>query len=502
MLLRRNRNLSPARWQLLGAAGVGPGVGRWIVLFWLGFLSVHGQAETEVATSTPAPVPAVVAPTAEATPADIQWEPTRETLAAKVPKQRLSQVLPRLARATGWQIFIEPGTDPLVNSAFRPLPVTEALEQLLNGQNFALRTGKNGRSRLLIYRTSDTGATEEVAPDYVVVERVANELLVQLKPDAKHTIEEIAAKLGAKVVGKLAGMDIYRLRFPDEESTNKARASLAKDPDIAASGDNLLLHGPNPGELKALGAGGGGGLSLKPANIDRSKLIIGLIDTVVRPLGPQFDSFVMTPQSVVGAAPDGNDLTHGTAMLANILHGAQVTLGAGQEAAFRVLPVNVYAASEDKGRANLFDVLNGTQLAIQQGASIINWSLSSPDQSPLVTQFTRYYQPQGVTFLAAAGNQPVTDNMYPAADPGVIAITALGRDGNYASYANRGSFVDVGLPGSDLVNFGDTRYLINGTSTATAFGSGILAARSQMTGAAPPTLLPWLINAFPPPGKK
>ncbi len=483
---------------------------RWILLCLLGLTTRYAGAQSppatssalpveDVASSIPAPAPV---PTPTPAPAEITWEPTTERLAAQVPKQRLSQVLPRLARATGWQVFIEPGNDPLVSSTFRALPAAEALERLLNGRSFALRTGKDGRSRLLIYHSSASGATEEVAPDYVVVERVANELLVKLKPDAKHSIEEIAAQLGAKVVGKIDGLDIYRLRFPNEEATNKARASLANNPDIAASGDNLLLHGPNPGELKSLGAGGGGGLTLKPARIDGSKLIIGLIDTAIRPLGPEFDAFVLTPQSVVGAAPEGNDLTHGTAMLANILHGAQVTLGPGQEAAFRVLPVNVYSASEDKGRANLFDVLNGTQLAIQQGASIINWSLSSPDQSPLVTQFTRYYQPQGVTFLAAAGNQPITDNMYPAADPGVIAITAIGRDGNYASYANRGAFIDVGLPGSDLVNFGDTRYLINGTSTATAFGSGILAARSQLTGAKPPTLLPWLINAFPPPGKK
>jgi len=457
-------------------------------------------ATTEPATIPSAATTTTTAPSQPTT--EIVWHPTTESLAATVPKQRLSRILPRLARATGWQVFLEPGTDPEVSCTFRTLPAPAALERLLGGQSFSLRTGKDGRSRLLIYRTGAQDATEEVEPEYEVIERVANELLIRLKSNATHTIEQVAEQLGGKVVGKIDGLEIYRLRFPNEEATQRARARLADHPDIAAGGDNLLLRGPNPGEQTVAGPAGGGGLSLKPARIDKSKLIIGLIDTAVRPLGKEFDGFVLPPQSVVGPTPDGSDLTHGTAMLANILHGAQITLGADQEAAFRVLPVNVYRTDEGQGRASLFDVLNGTQLAIQQGASIINWSLSSPEPSPIVTEFTQYYGSQGVTFLAAAGNQPVTQNMYPAADPTVVAITAVGRDGNYASYANRGTFIDVGLPGSDMVNFGNQRYLIQGTSTATAYGSGIIAARSQLTGVPPAQAALWLINAFPPPGKK
>ena len=470
---------------------------------WLGLLALSvwlGRAAE--APAVPATVPSPAATAEVAPPAEITWHATSESLTVRIPKQRLSQVLPRLARATGWQVFVEPGTDPLISCTFHALPAAEGVERLLNGQGFALRTGKDGRSRLLIYRTNANGATEEIAPEYSVVERVANELLVKLKPGASRGIEEIAAELKAKVVGKIEGQDIYRLRFENAADTEQARARLANDPDVAASGDNLLLHGPEPGDWKSLGGRNGAGLSLKPSRNGGKTVIVGLIDTEVRSLGPEADGLLLPAQSVVGPTPEGNDLTHGTAMLANILHGAQITLGQNREADLRVLPVNVYSPADPRGRANLFDVLNGTELAIQQGASIINWSLSSPEPSPVVTQFTRYYTSKGITFLAAAGNQPVTDVMYPAGDPGVVAVTAVGRDGNYASYANRGSFVDVALPGSDIVNFGDMRYLINGTSTATAFGSGILAARAQQTGAKPPTLVPWLTQLFPPPGKK
>lgn len=429
-------------------------------------------------------------------------------LEAQIPKQNLSLVLPRLAHATGWQIFVEPGTDPIVSSTFRSLPAPAALERLLGSQSFALQTTANGKSRLLIYHTAASGATEEVQDppiddaDHQIVERIGNELLVKLKPNAKITIEELAAKMGAQVVGKLEGLDLYRLRFPDQETADRNRVQLRSNPDVAAVGDNLLFHGPVPGEVVPVnGAASGGGLSLTPAKLDQSKLIIGLIDTTVRPLGPEFDRFLLPAQSVVAGEAPGTDLTHGTAMFADIMHGAQVTLGAGKEAAFRVLPINVYDPADPKGRASLFDVLRGSQVAIQQGASIINWSLGSTDGSPFVEQFTKYYSEQGVVFLAAAGNQPTTANTYPAAYSSVTALTAVNRDGNYASYANRGAFVDAALPGSDLVPYNNTRYLITGTSTATAFGSGIVAARTQATGGKPADAVTWLIRSFPPPAK-
>ena len=57
--------------------------------------------------------------------------------------------------------------------------------------------------------------------------------------------------------------------------------------------------------------------------------------------------------------------------------------------------------------------------------------------------------------FAAAGNQPVSTPTYPAAIPGVNAVTALGAPGQLASYANFGSFVEMALPGASVVFLGD-----------------------------------------------
>ena len=107
-----------------------------------------------------------------------------------------------------------------------------------------------------------------------------------------------------------------------------------------------------------------------------------------------------------------------------------------------------------------------------------------------------------VLFFAAAGNEPVPTPMYPAAYPEVIAVTAISRSGQIASWANYGSFVDVGAPGSSVVSFGNQAYVVTGTSSSTAFASGIAAAASQATGKTGPNLSPLVIQSLAIPGRK
>jgi subtilisin family serine protease len=86
----------------------------------------------------------------------------------------------------------------------------------------------------------------------------------------------------------------------------------------------------------------------------------------------------------------------------------------------------------------------------------------------------------GIQIFAAAGNQPVAAPTYPAADPGVMAVTAVDR-GLIASYANFGNFVDLGAPGNTIVYFANQPWLVQGTSVSTAYMSGIAAGTKAAT---------------------
>ena len=139
---------------------------------------------------------------------------------------------------------------------------------------------------------------------------------------------------------------------------------------------------------------------------------------------------------------------------------------------------------------------------MESGAKIINLSLGSPTDTPFLRTIIENSADQGVLFFAAAGNEPVPTPMYPAAYPEVIAVTAISRSGQIASWANYGSFVDVGAPGSSVVSFGNQAYVVTGTSSSTAFASGIAAAASQATGKTGPNLSPLVIQSLAIPGRK
>jgi thermitase len=139
----------------------------------------------------------------------------------------------------------------------------------------------------------------------------------------------------------------------------------------------------------------------------------------------------------------------------------------------KILPVDVYGPNES---TSTFSVAQGIAAAINGGANVINLSLGSTGDSSALRDIIAQGEQRGIAFYAAAGNSPVTTPTYPAAYPGVVAVTASDDNGQIASYANHGSFVQMVAPGDNVVGFNGQSYLVEGTSTATAFASGMAAA--------------------------
>src|SRR5258706_12709522 len=97
--------------------------------------------------------------------------------------------------------------------------------------------------------------------------------------------------------------------------------------------------------------------------------------------------------------------------------------------------------------------------------------------------------------FAAAGNEPVTTPFYPAAYPGVRAVTAI-DNGQLAPYASRGSFVSLGAPGSSIVPFGNMAYGVQGTSVSSAYTSGLAAGYLETSGGNIAQMQKFLNNNF------
>ncbi len=399
----------------------------------------------------------------------LTWNAKTGVVSADIQSSSLLKVLREIAAATHWQVFMEPETAHAVSAKFKELPPGDALHLLLGDVNYALLPGTNRSPRLFVFRSSQRNATRKVEPAEAGQPRaIPNQLIVRLKPGAN--IDDLARLLGAKVTGKIPGLDAYRLQFDDAAATESARQQLASNPDVASVESNYALNQPDVPQT--LGASlAAPQLQLKPPP-SSGKTIIGLIDTAVQPLGGNLDQFLLKQLSVAGNAQlDPNSPSHGTAMAETMLRTLQL-LGNGSSSA-QILPVDVYGAN---ATTSTFDVAQGVALAIDNGANPINLSLGSSADSQILRDLIAQGNQQGITFYAAKGNTPDVTPEFPAADPGVTAVTAMDNNGQVAPWANRAPLSAVGAPGAVPITFNNQGFMVQGTSPATAIVSATAAS--------------------------
>jgi hypothetical protein len=397
------------------------------------------------------------------------WHKITDRVDADVRGMALWPLLEKIASDAGWQVYVEPDTTHTTSAKFKNLPSIEALRMLFGDLNFALVPQTNAVPRLYVFRTERQNATRLVRAPKVAAKHVPNELLVKLKPGAD--IDALAKLIGAKVIGRDDKLGIYRLQFANADATDAALASLKNNSDVLAVDYNYVFDPPVTPQLLMNAPVGPVSLTLDPATTgDPCNPVVGLIDTQVQSLGSQLDPFMLKPISVAGAAgTNTSTLTHGTAMAETVLRA--VAQAGGGSSSVRILSVDVYGAD---ATTTSWNVALGIQAAVNNGATVLNLSLGGPSDSAVLDSIIQQAIAAGIPVYAAAGNQPVSTPTYPAADPGVIAVTAT-QGSQLASYANFGSFVSLAMPGASVVYLGGQPYLVQGTSPATAYATGVAA---------------------------
>ena len=434
---------------------------------------------------------ACLTPNLPAATDSLVWHRKEGRVDANIESWQLSKLLENIAAATGWQVYVQPDAARDVSAKFKDLSTGDALHSLLGTLNYAVVPQTNGPSRLYVFRTSQSAATRLV---HAVVKRakpIPNELVVTLKPGSKTKIEDLAKSLGAKIVGRMDDKNAYRLQFDDEAAANSARDELANNSDVQSVDSNFNVS--RPPDVSVSAASSNPDLQLKPKSNDGNcQLIIGLIDTPVQSLGKNLDPFLLPAVHVAGQyASDSATVTHGTAMANTMLGVLQKSTGGSTSV--KILPVDVYGMGES---TTTFDVANGVVKAVNGGADLINLSLGSDGDSPFLHNIITQVSKQGVPIFAAAGNEPVTTPTYPAAYPEVVAVTASDQSGRIASYANRGSFVDMIAPGDSYFNYNNQSYFAQGTSSATAFATSLAAGLADKNGSCADQALPLLKSSL------
>jgi hypothetical protein len=424
----------------------------------------------------------------------LKWNVPADRVDALVETWTVPDLLQEVATATGWQIFVDPAISNRIPARFTGKEPGEALRRLLGDYNYALVPQTNSPSKLFVFRNSRDQATRAIEPVKLAKKKdkslIGNELVVTLRPGEK--IEDLAKRLGAKIVGRSDDQNTYRLRFEDDKTAQTARAELESDPDVESVDQNYYVARPETPQGLGLP---GGPLALVPkASPDGKYTVVGLIDSAVQPKEGGFSDFLL-PGISVSEANTGSGPTHGTTMAETLLRALAATSD-DKSTTVRLLPVKIF--EDGAPQTTTYDIARGIYDAVNGGAMIVNLSLGGEGDSKFLHNTIKSAYDQGVLFIAAAGNEPVRTPTYPAAYPEVVAVTASDRNGNLASYANRGDFVDTIAPGGSIITFGGQQYFIAGTSASTAHASGIAAALAESTRATGQTLRSSLLQVLTP----
>ncbi len=286
---------------------------------------------------------------------------------------------------------------------------------------------------------------------------------------------DLAAKAGFTVLREnrldALGLDLVTLSTPKGISAREALKRL-RVLDPGGQYDLDHIYAGAGASLAVVGAAGAGGASA-------SGLRLGQLDTGVDQRHPAFAASHIEQR---GFAPGGvTPGAHGTAVASLMVGEARGFHGAAPGAS--VLAADVYGSGPTGGSADA--IAGGLAWMAENHIAVINISLVGPPNLTLEAA-VRAMVSHGALIVAPVGNDgPAAPPLYPAAYPGVIAVTGVDGRGRTLIEAGRAGHIDFSAPGADLkaARPGGGFAQVRGTSFASPIVAGRLA--ELMTGQGP-----------------
>ena len=323
-------------------------------------------------------------------------------------------------------------------------------------------------------RSSGAPAANErrLVPDEVVIE-IANSVSPQQIDGLQRRFRLTRIE---SLTLQLSGTTLYRWRIPDRRSVASVVRALEADRIVASAQPNYLfvLQGD---EVKA--EGDAAQYELAKLHLPQAhalakgdNVLVAVIDSGIDATHPELTGAVVQSYDTLSSPMKPHK--HGTA-IAGLIAAHGKLMGAAPAA--HILAIRAFDGTGASAEGTTFNILKGLDWAVANDARVINMSFAGPPDPALHRSIVAAHK-KGIVLVAAAGNAgPKSSPLYPAADPDVIAVTATDAEDKLFPQSNRGRYIAVAAPGTQiLVAVPDGGYEVSsGTSYSAAEVSGIVA---------------------------
>ena len=363
----------------------------------------------------------------------------------------LAEILDQFSRV-GVEVRLDPEVQSTVTGAIRGQDIDESLEALLEGYDYLLTwkmlRGPLGRvpklKEIQVFLPGHAAAARPrpkksakfevtrgvggAAPEFV-----KDELLVGVRPGTTYAqFQSLLDQIGGMIVEADAATGVYLIRFPPGTNVEALLAQLGRNPLVAHAELNHVTRLPT-----GFAAGRGALPAVSPPADGASP--VAVLDSGLDPaagLGPLVSAGwdAVAPERAL-ADPDG----HGTQM-AILASGLLAADGLPADAAVALVSIRAF---DEEGKTSNFAILQALAYAAKAGAKVVNMSWGSGTDSDFLRAAVQSAAAQGLVLVAAAGNEPTGQAVYPAAYPDVIAVGGVTADGQPWANSNVGAFVDL-----------------------------------------------------------
>lgn len=220
-------------------------------------------------------------------------------------------------------------------------------------------------------------------------------------------------------------------------------------------------------------------INWKQGNLQCGKgLRIGLIDTAINTEHPALKTQSITSHAVLTNGIIKAEKMHGTAIATLLIGNSTSETFSGMLPSAKLFSASVFRQRDKRNVDTTAEwIVSGIDWLLSQNVQVINMSVGGPRNLLVDVAIQRTIQ-SGVVVVAAAGNGGSTAvAVYPAAQPGVIAVTAVDNDLELYSEANEGKYIDFAAPGVDIWTGNDkgAGKFVSGTSFAVPFVTAAMA---------------------------